>query len=282
MNLIDVVKSSSEDVHKLVFKNTNGNILEVSYIRKGDGKDILCVPTQTSCNMGCKFCHLTGLEIPAENLAGEEIVELVEAALQFKPASNPTLLVSYMGAGEPLLNIQGLFHSAMKLLRTPNYQQVRFGVSTLLPGKKPFDELTKLVAMNGLPCKLHWSMHSTKADIRKNLMPSALPIKEALALLSNYMETTNQPVEIHYTLIKGVNDTQEDIDNLVSLVDKKINIKLLRFAPHRNEPNLIESDFVQDFKSKLENNGFHVEAYCPPGRDIGSSCGQFTLDRYTN
>ena len=43
LSLIDSVRSSYEDVHKLVFKDED--VLEVSYIRKGDGKDILCVRT---------------------------------------------------------------------------------------------------------------------------------------------------------------------------------------------------------------------------------------------
>jgi 23S rRNA (adenine2503-C2)-methyltransferase len=281
MQLIDSIKSSVENVYKLIYNGSDNIPLEVSYIRKNDGKDILCVPTQTSCKMGCKFCHLTGLEIPAKNLAPEEILALVKAALEFQCPDNPTLLISFMGAGEPLLNVPGLIESAKLIQALPGYQNIRFAVSTIIPSPKSFVEFTHQVIDNKLPFKLHWSLHCIKPGVRRKLMPAATSVIQSLSLLSKYQKLTGQPVEIHYTLMDGVNDTAEDLEEISCLVDKKMTIKLLKFAPHANEPTLVESLSTLQFKTQLEERGFTVEIYSPPGRDIGSSCGQFILDQYT-
>jgi adenine C2-methylase RlmN of 23S rRNA A2503 and tRNA A37 len=281
IELIDLKKSNVENVSKLVYKSGDSPVMEVSIIRKGDGKDILCVPTQTNCKMGCKFCHLTGLDIPSTNLSADQIVELVVESFKISMPRNPTLLVSYMGVGEPLLNVNGVIESAKELRKLTNYKTIRFGVSTLIPGSKPFLQLIDGVVENDLKCKLHWSLHSAQSSIRKNLMPNALGIREGSALALQYMERTKQPVEVHYTLINGVNDSYRDIKSLSSVLDKRLVIKILRFAPHKLEPSLEESNVTALFKKSLESEGFTVEVYSPPGRDIGSSCGQFILDQYT-
>lgn len=281
VELVDVLKSSVENVSKLVYREGDNPVMEVSLIRKGDGKDILCVPTQTNCKMGCKFCHLTGLDIPSTNLSTDQIVGLVYEALKYSSPENETLLVSYMGVGEPLLNLPGVIGSAIKLRELTSYKTVRFGVSSLIPGSKPLNQLISSVIENNLNCKLHWSLHSAQATIRRNLMPSALGIRESAQLAVNYLEQTGQPVEVHYTLMDNVNDQLRDIKSIESIIDKRLVIKILRFAPHKLEPTLEESKRVSSFKSSLENAGYTVEVYSPPGRDIGSSCGQFILDQYS-
>lgn len=287
MELIDSLKSANEDVYKLIYKDSSYDpVMEVAYLRKGDGKDIIVVPTQTNCNMGCKFCHLTGTNAITENISASNIVKLVIAALDFQRPSNPTLLISYMGAGEPLMNVEGVINSAldMRVWGSPvscaAYKKVRFGVSTLIPGEKPFRNLMEQVVEHKLPMKLHWSLHSVRSLVRKSLMPSALVAKTGMNLVNEYAETTKQPVEIHYTLIDGVNDQQEDIDGLLELVNTNVPIKLLRFSPYKNEPTLFESNRVSWFKDTLERNGYTIEVYCSPGRDINASCGQFIGNQY--
>src|SRR5271155_3419358 len=130
----DVLHSKEDATIKYVLESKD-NILEFSLIRKGDGKDIICVPTQTSCNLGCKFCFLTGSGLPVRNLSEDEIVDGIEhIALKEGLPTNPTLLVSFMGSGEPLANWQAVIGSA-KTIRSINrgYASVRFGLATIIP-----------------------------------------------------------------------------------------------------------------------------------------------------
>lgn len=279
MQLIDSIKSLNENVYKLVFNGIKNIPLEVSYIRKNDGKDILVVPTQSSCSMGCSFCHLTGLNIPATNLSSEEILDLVKSSLKFQCPDNPALLISFMGAGEPLLNVSNIITAAKLIKSIPEYTNIRFAVSTIIPSIKQFNEFTQQVIESKLPFKLHWSLHTTKQEARKSLMPSALNLNKSVELLNNYMNLTGNAVEIHYTLMKNVNDTDLDAENISKLIDKRMIIKLLKFAP-KEDLDIEESERTIKFKEKLEDDGFIIEVYSPPGRDIGSSCGMFIVDQY--
>lgn len=286
LTLLESIKSRYEDVYKLVFKDDD--VLEVSYIRKNDGKDILCIPCQTSCGLGCKFCHLTGLNVATKNLSSERILNLVASSLEFQKPGNDTLLLSYMGAGDSLMNCTEVIKSAVDIRTSPKYKyiqdaykNIRFGVSTILPGYKRFEQFKKAVIENKLPVKLHWSLHSLDAVERKSLMPGASPIAQSLSMVNEYVDETGQPAEIHCTLMHEINDRQIDLDRFAQLSGRKATIKLLKFAEKASEPTLLGSKRTDWFRDELEKAGYSVEIYSPPGRDIGSSCGQFILDQYT-
>jgi 23S rRNA (adenine2503-C2)-methyltransferase len=282
MQILDVVRSVEDLTTKLVFSD-EGVVYEVSALNKGDGKDILVVPTQTSCKLGCQFCHLTGLNILVKNNSREKLVEMVRLSvehLKLQESSNKTLLISYMGAGEPLMNVEEMVASAEIIAKTGTHEVIRFGVATLIPGEKPFREFTRRVKESGLNFKLHWSLHSVDEMERRVLMPAALGLTKSAELVNNYVRETGRAAEIHYTLMANVNDRPQDVAYLSEMVkDKSINIKLLRFSP-REEVDLRESERVATFRAMLKLEGFSSEVYSPPGRDIGSSCGQFRLDDY--
>ena len=58
------VSSKLDTTQKFLYTTDSGKVLEISYIDKNDGKDILCAPTQSGCTQGCLFCHMTGSGIP--------------------------------------------------------------------------------------------------------------------------------------------------------------------------------------------------------------------------
>jgi len=113
VKLLKKLSSKTDRTVKYIFLSRN-QVLEVSYIDKQDGKDIICVPTQTGCNLGCEFCHLTdqNLQLDVRNLETQEIAATIEYVLDdlgLENKKDKTLLISFMGAGEPLLNIDNIF-----------------------------------------------------------------------------------------------------------------------------------------------------------------------------
>ena len=104
MKLIKEIHSKKDNTIKYIY-NSNNYIFEFSLIDKNDGKDIVCVPCATTCNLGCKFCHLTGLNIKLKNLHHYDIhksVDNIISKLYFdkvenKIPNNKALLISYMG-----------------------------------------------------------------------------------------------------------------------------------------------------------------------------------------
>lgn len=281
----EVLKSREDNTVKFIYRH-NEQAVEVSYIDKRDGKDIFCVPTQTSCKLGCKFCYLTDLDVPVRSLDAMVIADLVKQSFNYLNAELPnrwsrTLLVSYMGSGEPLVNLDEVVVSALRIERefADRFQKIRFAVASIIPHAGLMHQFTDLVKRSDLDIKFHWSLHTPDERLRKELMPSAIPAFEAAQLVRNYMLETGKSVEAHYTLMEGVNDRPEDAETLIEMLrNKAIPIKILRFS-EKPTNDLRASKGIDQFRDMLHAGGLTTEYYEPPGRDVGASCGQF-LTRY--
>lgn len=276
------IRSGVDATVKHVLRAGN-EVIEFSCVRKDDGKDIIVVPIQTSCNLGCKFCYLTGSGLPVRNLTALEVVEGVERVVsELKLPTSPALLVSFMGSGEPLMNLEVVIEACI-LLRTKYsgvYEKVRFAVASIIPKLEQMWNLIKDVKRVELPIKFHWSLHSAKALSRGDLIPAAAAIHPSMESVVRYVETTGNPAEIHYTLIDGVNDDEAHLNALACLLEgKNVPIKFLAFK-EGVEAGLTPSKRMDVFRATLEKLGVVTEYYDPPGSDIGSSCGQFTMVNY--
>lgn len=101
-------------------------------------------------------------------------------------------------------------------------------------------------------------------------------IHEVIDACRYYFEQTGRRITFEYSLVGGVNDTDEDVRNLCRLI-KGINchVNLIPVNPIR------ERDYVQpdvrvttEFKNKLEKNGINATIRREMGRDIDGACGQ--------
>lgn len=291
MNFIEKIFSKLDNTIKYVFKTNDNLIIEFSYLNKNDGKDIICIPSQTMCNIGCKFCHTTDFigKIKSRNLTLDEIYSNCEFILNDLNiySNDRTLLLSFMGCGEPILNVEEIVLSMLKMKKdfeSKGIPYVRFAIATSIPKFKAenFFDLTFKIYRNELPVKLHLSLHYTFDLIRKDWMLASLDIMPSLSAIDFYKKITNNVVEIHYTLIENVNDTEQDAILLSNfLKDKNINVKFLFFnekesinyhASNKNKLSL--------FKKYLDKYNIQHEYYIPVGLDIGASCGQFLMDYY--
>ena len=172
----------------------------------------------------------------------------------------------------------------LKKLEESGISYVRFAIATSLPKYKwlNFYKLVDGIKTNDLPVKIHLSLHYTMDILRNEWMPASLDIMSSLAAIDFYRKITKNPVEIHYTLIDGVNDTEQDAILLSTfLKDKDINVKFLFY----NEKPSIDfhassKEKLKIFKRYFDKYSIDHEYYVPPGLSIGASCGQFLLDYY--
>src|SRR6187549_2935832 len=82
------------------------------------------------------------------------------------------------------------------------------------------------------------SLHSTRADLRAELLPRA-PRFEPLDLVEaghRYARDTGYPMQVQWTLLEGVNDTPEEVDGLVRLL--KGRYAVLNMIPYNSVPGL--------------------------------------------
>ena len=204
-----------------------------------------------------------------------------------------------MGVGEKLINfklIEDVYNMETVLREKLGYEHIGYALATMMPNKNILD-LTTLVDRLNIPLKVHFSMHTPIDNKRFDLIPSTkVNIEEALAYLIKYrkcvqandeimrkyieLHRTNDPVEIHYTLIKGVNDSQEELDKVCQILSKyNIPIKFIRFNPINDlKISGKEEIWVSEISKQLP--GLRIKTYSPPGREIGSSCGEFTKHYY--
>ena len=301
---LGVFKDFSDDSLKSVFAIKNNQIIEMTLLANKEQMDVVCVPTHHFCNLGCKMCRLTckGLNKSMLAITSDNFIKCLEKTITKNGQRRTTkkkLLLSFMGVGEPLLNlklIEDIYKMEDEIKHKFNYETIGYAISTMMPNNNIL-KLTDLVNTLNIPLKVHFSMHTPIDEERFDLIPSTkVTVEEALSYLVTYRNTlqkndkimseyiklhrTNDPVEIHYTLIKDVNDGQKELDEVCTLLEKyKIPIKFIRFNPNNDlERSLQEDKWIEEITKRVPD--LRIKTYSPPGREIGSSCGEFTKHYY--
>jgi 23S rRNA (adenine2503-C2)-methyltransferase len=279
LKIIRKDQSLRDDVVKYIFETEEGKN-EVSLIRK-EGKNVICLPTQTNCNLGCKFCHLTGTHRDVVNISSETLIAYVEYFLReyCLILEDKQVLVSFMGAGEPLHNIDNMV-AAMDDLYSKygdNKYGIRFGVASTIPSEKSMYKFLDLMEEKDYLCKLHMSLHGI--DTRADMMYDTFKARDAIKLVKLYISETFNDAEFHYALIDDLNDTDDEVNALEEALYEGAHIKFIVLNPvDKLKPSAHLEEIVDYLRDSKKN--FTVEVYTPPGRDIGSSCGQFHREIY--
>ena len=122
------------------------------------------------------------------------------------------------------------------------------------------------------------SLHASNDEKRKKLMPIAnkYSMKELIDACRFYFDKTGRRLTFEYSLVGGVNDTDEDAAELCALLSGlNCHVNLIPVNPIK-ERDFVESEArrIQEFKNKLEKNQINVTIRREMGRDIDGACGQ--------
>lgn len=258
---------------KYVWKLTDNNTVESVYLRF-DNYDSLCISSQAGCNLGCGFCA-TGLNGLKRNLTTQEILNQVESVLNDVGSPKRDFEVSFMGMGEPLLNLEAVLE-AMEHLKF-NTPYIKFSLSTVgLVGK--MYELAKRTKN----LRLQVSLHAPNDNLRSQIMPitKKYPISEVLAAATHYAQYTEKYLTVNYMLLNGFNDSDECAYELVELLHSipdsvTTYLKLSKFNP------VSEIDFMHTpderhkaFETICAQSSLKVYRWASKGTDIGGGCGE--------
>ena len=227
------------------------------------------------------------------------LVKSVSDIRGFRRTKKKKLLISFMGVGEPLLNlelIEKVYKSEYYIKERLGYDDVSYALASMMPNDNIL-KLIELVNSINMPLKIHFSLHNPIDSKRKELIPNTkVSVEDALGYLVNYrniiqsnkiimnkyikFHRTNDPVEIHYTLIDDINDSNEELNVMINLLKKyEIPIKFLKFNP-TNKMQISKNEDIWLKKIKKEIPNLRVKTYSPPGKEVGSSCGEFTKHYY--
>ena len=271
LQAVRVQESKIDGTKKFLFALADGNVVESVWMKYQHGNSV-CISSQVGCRMGCRFCASTldGLE---RNLTPSEMLDQIYAitVLTGERVSN----VVVMGTGEPMDNFDNLlvFLEMLTDENGLNISQRNVTVSTcgIVPRMRQLAE-------KHLQITLALSLHATTDEKRKNLMPIAnrYSIAELMDVCHYYFEQTGRRITFEYSLVGGVNDTDEDAAELTALAKPLCcHINLIPVNPIK-ERDYVQSDaeHIRRFKNKLEKNRINVTIRREMGRDIDGACGQ--------
>ena len=263
--------SQIDGTRKYLFALSDGNVIESVLMKYKHGNSV-CISSQVGCRMGCRFCAST-LDGLVRGLTPAEMLDQIYAIGQDIGERISNVVV--MGTGEPMDNFDNLLRF-IELLTDENglnISQRNLTVSTcgIVPRMRE-------LADKKLQITLALSLHASNQAKRLSLMPVAnkYDIHEVIDACKYYFDQTGRRVSFEYSLVGGVNDTDEDAEELTKLVrGMNCHINLIPVNPIK------ERDYVQSnagviaaFKNKLEKNGINVTIRREMGRDIDGACGQ--------
>ena len=274
-----VQESAIDGTQKFLFALKDGNLVESVFMRYKHGNSV-CISSQIGCKMGCRFCAST-LDGWERNLTPSEMLDQIYAISRITGERVSNVVV--MGTGEPLDNYDNLV-KFIHLLTDEfglNISQRNITVSTC--GLVP---MMKKLADEKMQITLALSLHATTDEKRRKLMPIAekYSISELIPACVYYFEKTGRRITFEYSLVGGVNDTEEDARELTRIAAPlNCHINLIPVNPIK-ERDYVRSGHkeIEAFKNKLEKNKINVTIRREMGQDIDGACGQLRRRQLTS
>lgn len=271
-NLLKVSKVvRDEKSSKYLLELSDGNKIECVLLKHNYGNS-LCVSSQVGCNMGCAFCESGRLKKVRDLSLGEMVLQIVTVLVKECIRIDSVVV---MGIGEPFDNFDVLkrFISVITCPYGLEIGQRHITVSTcgLAHKIKEFASLNTQV-------NLAISLHAGSDEVRNKLMNinRVYPIKDVFDALDFYISKTNRRVTIEYILIDGINDSEKDALDLVSLVKGKL--MYVNLIPYNETSNFTfkrSNEFkISKFYDILKKNGINVIIRKNIASGINAACGQ--------
>jgi len=269
MKLLSICRSKLNT--KLSFSLKDGNIIESVFYRG----NTLCVSTQVGCGVGCIFCA-SGKEKLIRNLTFKEIVSQYEIA---NSILGPIKNIAMAGIGEPLHNwenVKKAFH---------HFKGTGLKVSFYTSGF-PLNRLNELLELkhNGVTI----SLHAVDDFKRKRIMKFTGNIAELINFLKNKLsyisKRKRKKVSLGYILLKGINDSEEDISRLADISKYLgIGITLLYYNPVNEHIKPVSEEEYEKIFLLLKKRGIRVTLSNRFRKDPIGGCGTLRVAKiYSN
>lgn len=271
--------SKIDSTVKYLFRLYDGEYIE-SVIMKYKYGYTICISTQVGCKMGCTFCAST-LAGFKRNLLPSELEGQLHAAQ--KDLNVRISHVVLMGIGEPLDN----YENVIKFFHTVNHtlglnislRDVTLSTCGIVPN------IYNLID-EGLPVTLTLSLHAPNDKLRSKMMPvnEKWGVEEVIKACKAYAAKTSRRVSFEYTLISGVNDTEECANELAKKLKGFIaHVNLIPVNDVKERGNVRSSErAVNNFQIALKSQGINATIRRTLGSDINASCGQLRRKKQEN
>lgn len=277
-NIIPVNRQISREdgTEKILFELGDKNYIETVFMKYKYGNS-LCISSQAGCRMGCEFCASGRLGL-VRNLEAWEMFDQIIKLEEITGEKINHIVV--MGTGEPFDNYENLsvFLELIHQQNGFNLSMRNITVSTcgLVPGILRF-------AKDFPQVNLAVSLHSSTDEARKKIMPIAkkYSLGELISACNEYIKMTNRRITFEYAVVKGINDSDQDIRSLITLLrGMNAHVNLIPLNDTK-ETSLSSSGRkrAKEIAETLVSSGIQATVRRSLGRDIDAACGQLRLKK---
>jgi len=291
--VVKKVEESDDGSVKWLLESSTKNPFETVLMRFRDGRNTVCISSQSGCSVGCAFCATGKLGFKS-NLNTWEIVSQVLLAARYLqvesrkskvesqgshsvagPFDEHITNVVFMGMGEPLLNMNNVLKAIEEITIPEGFGLGARHVTVSTVG--PIENLKKFIAAN-TRTTLAISLHAADQHLREKLTPIAKgnSLDSLFQILDKYVEDSGRRVTYEYVLLKGINDRIKDAHDLGTLLKGRLaHVNLINFNPTVgiNFGVSMRRD-VDRFKEIVETYGVTVTKRVSLGAEISAACGQ--------
>jgi 23S rRNA (adenine2503-C2)-methyltransferase len=257
---------ASDGTVKVLLRTGDGRPIEAVLMRYRDGRNSLCLSSQSGCPLTCAFCA-TGKMAFGRNLTTSEILD---QALYFRRVA-PVDHAVFMGMGEPMINLANVL-AACRRLPDIGITHRRTAISTVgwVPG-------IEAMAADPMPLRLALSLHAADPALREELMPvnARYRLERVIDACLAFYERKRRMVFVEYVMLAGVNDAVSQARALAELLDPTVfKVNLIPYNPTDSEFEGSTPKAIEAFRAQLERQGLGATVRLTRGRDIDAACGQ--------
>ena len=246
-------------------------------VRLADGQTVesvllpragVCISSQVGCAVGCVFC-MTGRGGLQRQVGSAEMVAQVVLARRRRPVRK----VVFMGMGEPAHNLDAVME-AIELLATAGGIGHKNLVFSTVGDPRVFERLPRGPVRPALAL----SLHTTRPDLRRTLLPKAPRIDPAdlVEAGERYARATGYPIQYQWTLLEGINDSDDELAGIVALLSGKYAV--MNFIPFNSGEGLDfrrpSSERAREMARHLHQRGILAKLRQSAGQDVDGGCGQ--------
>jgi len=265
---------------KWLFKAPDGAAIE-TVLMGYPKRATLCISSQAGCALACTFCATGQFGFERHLEPGEILAQVAYAQAFLRQIGMPGVPsrvtnIVFMGMGEPLANYDRVREAIRRIIEVMGISARSLTVSTvgIVPG-------INRLAEEPWPVYLAISLHAADNDLRTSLVPinKRYPIEDLEKAAWNYFEKKGRRISIEWTMMDGVNDTEDQARKLSAIAKRlRAHVNLIALNPTpMSEERPSSRLHIEEFSRILESFKVNVTVRDTRGRDIDAACGQLRV-----
>ena len=272
---VKATKSADGWTGKYLLRLEDGK--EVETVLMGfPGRHTACLSSQVGCAMGCVFCATGQMGFRRHLKAGEIVAQANFLSRILRERDGDRLRnIVMMGMGEPLHNFDAVIE-ALDIITDSHGLQIappRVAISTV----GHVDGILKLAKVEK-KYSLSVSLHGASDEERGALIPinKKWPLAVLLDACREYSQLKQQRVMIAWTLINGVNDSDDHAGRLAALLQgMDVHVNLIPLNPTDGYGEQAPPpERVESFHRIIREGGLPTTVRQRRGIDVDAGCGQ--------